>query len=321
MKTRFTFSIFILISLFSTSQNDTTLMHYDTIKIDSIVKPWRLKAIYSLNGSQTTFKNWNAGGRTNISLLGFISASGNYKSKHLKWDNDIYLSLGGMKYFDPTSHALQKTDDRIDIATNFGHNLNKHHFLSVIGGFKTQSLNGYSYPNDSVMVTTFMAPGYINLAIGFDYVPNDNFGVFISPLSSKLTFVKSQRLADLGSFGVDKATYDENGTMLTQGKQFRSEIGAYFKVKWNRTIAKNIEMKSRVELFSNYLHNPKNIDVNAEIVMTFKVNSWFATSLQWNTIYDDDINIRELNGKIGPRLQLKSILGLGVSYTLKNFKK
>ena len=80
-------------------------------------------------------------------------------------------------------------------------------------------------------------------------------------------------------------------------------------------------MKSRLELFSNYKHNPQNIDVNAEIIMTFKVNSWFATSLQWNTIYDDDINIRDSAGKIGPRTQLKSILGLGISYTLKNFKK
>ena len=321
MKTVITLSLFILIGLFSYAQTDSGLIQMDSIKKDSVVKPWRLKALYSLNGSQTTFKNWNAGGRTNVSLLGFVSASGNYKLKHLKWDNDVYLSLGGMKFFDPTSHALQKTDDKIDLATNFGHSLDTNYFISFIGGFKTQFLNGYSYPNDSVMVTTFMAPGYINLAIGFVYVPNDNFGIFISPLSSKLTFVKSQRLANLGAFGVEKATYDDNGSLLTLGKQFRSEIGAYFKIKWTKSLAKNIEMKSRLELFSNYKHNPQNIDVNAEIIMTFKVNSWFATSLQWNTIYDDDINIRDSAGKIGPRTQLKSILGLGISYTLKNFKK
>jgi hypothetical protein len=89
-------------------------------------------------------------------------------------------------------------------------------------------------------------------------------------------------------------------------------------MKYDRTLAKNIEMKSKLELFSNYLNNPQNIDVNAELLLIFRVNSLFTASAQWNLIYDDDINIRDVNGGFGPRTQFKSVLGIGISYKLNS---
>ena len=77
-------------------------------------------------------------------------------------------------------------------------------------------------------------------------------------------------------------------------------------------------MKTRLELFSNYLNNPQNIDVNLENIFTFKVNKWFSASLQWNVLYDDDIDVRDNKGGFGPRTQFKSVLGLGLSHTIKN---
>ncbi|MBI3237694.1 MAG: DUF481 domain-containing protein, partial [Flavobacteriia bacterium] len=132
------------------------------------------------------------------------------------------------------------------------------------------------------------------------------------------TNLPSVVLANAGAFGVDKAVLDANGSVLTAGKRIRNEFGAYFRVKFQKEIMKNIEMKTRVELFSNYLHNPGNIDVNAENIFAFKVNKWFSASLQWNLQYDDDIAIRDSKGNTGPRTQFKSVLGLGISYTLAN---
>ena len=60
----------------------------------------------------------------------------------------------------------------------------------------------------------------------------------------------------------------------------------------------NIDIKTKLELFSNYLENPENIDVNAEVLWNFKINSWFSASLQWNLIYDDDIRITDKSGNI-----------------------
>ena len=100
-------------------------------------------------------------------------------------------------------------------------------------------------------------------------------------------------------------------------KKFRGEFGAYLRVKYDKELAKNIFMKSQVELFSNYVDNPQNIDVNADIIFDFKVNNWFSASLNWTLIYDHDINIRDAKG-FGPRTQFKSVLGVGLTHTMKN---
>lgn len=283
---------------------------------------WLLKSIYGANGTQSSFVNWNAGGRNNISILGYISASAIYEHPKYDWTSDMSIALGGLKYLEKGSNDLQKTDDRIELSSKFGYRLKKEHsfYLSFIGGFRTQFMDGFQYPNDSTPVSTFMAPGYVNMALGIDYKPSDNFSVFLSPFASKMTFVKDQTLADAGAFGVDPIEYDgTTGALISRGKQYRGEFGAYFKMMYNRELAKNIEMKTRIDLFSNYLENPQNIDVNADVLFNFKVNNWFSASLNCTLIYDHDILITDSKGNVGPRTQFKSVLGVGASYTMKNY--
>lgn len=294
----------------------------DLKKDTTIENPWSYKSIFGINGSQTAFVNWAAGGRNNVAALGFIDFSAVYQKRHIKWTNDVKLALGGLIYTDSTGkkQGLQKTDDKIDLASSIGYEFKKSWFFTGIGGFRSQFLDGYNYPNDSIRISTFLAPAYVNLSLGIEYAPKDYFNVYLSPLAYKLTIVKDQVLANDGAFGVAKAERDTLGNVLTPGKYFRHEIGAYFRMRFQKEIMKNIEMKTRLELFSNYIHNPQNIDVNFENIFAFKINKWFSASLQWNLIYDDDINIRDVKGGVGPRVQFKSVLGLGISYTLTNKK-
>lgn len=296
----------------------TTPALNDTTK--KVETPWKFKSIFGLNGSQTSFVNWAAGGRNNVSVLGFIDASLKYNKQHVKWDNDLKFALGGLKYIDSTGkqQGMQKTDDKIDLASTFGYRFKKHWFYTVTGGFKTQSLNGFNFPNDSVKISTFLAPGYLSISLGIEYAPREAFNLYFSPLAGKTTIVRDQTLANAGAFGVDKAIYDQNGLLLKLGATVRNEFGSYLRFKFQKKIMENIEMKTRIELFSNYIKNPQNIDVNAENIFAFKVNKWFSASLQWNVQYDDDIIIRDVHGKNGPRTQFKSVLGLGISYTLTN---
>ena len=272
---------------------------------DSIVC-WKFKSLYSLSGTQTSFVNWNAGGRNNISIIGSGSASAYYTRETVKWTNDANFALGGIKYFDKKGIGAQKTDDRLDLASTFGMQLSKGFFLTFASSFRTQSINGYAYPNDSVPVSRFMAPGYMNLALGADFRKSDNFNIFFSSIAIKSTFVLDDSLSSKGSFGVEP------------GMRYRQEYGAYLKMKYNRPVAKNIEMKSKLELFSNYLNNPENIDVNGELLLLFRVNSLVSASAQWNLIYDDDIKITDINGNIGPRTQFKSVIGIGLSYKIES---
>lgn len=323
------FLVLVLTSSFSIAQDsaevDQNLLKPDSLESrdDSPPPHWKLKSIYGANGTQSSFVNWNAGGRNNISLLGYITASANYIHPYFDWDNDLNIALGGLQYIgrDADDTGLQKTDDRIEISSKIGYRLkeNKHNYISFVNTFKTQFLDGFNYPDDSNHVSTFMAPGYINMALGYEYKPGDDFYVFLSPFSAKMTFVKDQTLANAGAFGVEPAVYDTNGALISRGQQFRGEFGAYFKMGFNKEIAKNINMKTRLELFSNYLENPQNIDVNTDVLFTFKVNDWFSASANFTLIYDHDILITDADGNTGPRTQFKSVLGVGVSYTMKNY--
>jgi hypothetical protein len=276
-----------------------------SVRAQDSVTYWKFKSLYSLSGTQTSFVNWNAGGRNNISLIGSASASAYYTQDNIKWTNDLSFALGGIKYFDNKGIGAQKTDDRLDVSSTFGMQLSKGFFLTFASSFRTQSINGFAYPNDSVPVSSFMAPGFLNIGLGADFRKDDNFNIFFSSIALKSTFVLDDSLSAKGSFGVEP------------GMRYRQEYGAYLKMKYNKVLAKNIEMKSKLELFSNYLHNPENIDVNTELVLLFRVNSLVSASAQWNLIYDDDIRITDALGNIGPRTQFKSVIGIGLSYKIE----
>lgn len=287
--------------------------HLDSLAVDSAEfntsksRSWKLKSLYSLNGTQSSFVNWNAGGRNNISLNASIAASANFNKEIWSWSNDLSLAFGGIKYLDESEVFMyQKTDDKIDLSSMVGIRVSKNYLISLNAGFKTQFADGFTYPNDSVAVSKFMAPGYMNLALGTDYVKDANFSIFGSPFATKTTFVMDDSLSQIGSFGLDK------------GEHIRYEFGAFVKLKWNAELMKNIDMKSKIELFSNYLNNPQNIDLNAELIFLFRVNSLFSATAQWNLVYDDDIQIRDVHGNVGPRTQFKSVLGIGISYKLQN---
>lgn len=277
---------------------------------------WKLESIFSLNITQASFTNWAAGGRNNISGLAFINANADYNKGRIRWANHLSTGLGGIKYFDA---PLQKTDDIFDLQSTLSYGLKKPWYLSLMAGFRTQYLDGYTNIEDTTRSSTFLAPGYATVALGIEYIPNDNFKAMISPITGKFTVVNDQTLANEGAFGVTPAVYNSLGDVITQGEKFRAEIGAYLRLVYNKELMKNINLKSRLELFSNYLNDPQNIDVNAEILLAFKINKWFSATVQLNLIYDNDVAIEDRNGDVGPRTQFKEVIGVGIAYRLANF--
>lgn len=153
-----------------------------------------------------------------------------------------------------------------------------------------------------------------------DYKLSDKFSAFIAPATSKFTFVSDQFLADAGAFGVDPARYDSSGIRLIAGKNIRAEFGGYIRIMYKKDIMKNVSVQTKLELFSNYLKNPQNIDVNWENLISMKVNKFISATINTQLIYDDDTKIaidKNNDGIIdekGPRIQFKEVLGAGFSY-------
>lgn len=272
----------------------------------TVAENWKLGALFSLNMTQSTFTNWAAGGQNNISGIGMINGQATYNKDRVKWANTLNLGLGGIQNF---GDDLLKTDDIIDMQSTFSYGVKKPWYIALLGGFRTQFLDGFANPTDTVRASTFMAPGYVNTSLGIEYVKSDNFKIMASPLSGKFTFVRDQTLADEGAFGV------------TPGENFRPEIGSYIRIMYNKELMENITLKTRWEFFSNYIENPQNIDINGELMLAFKVNKLFSATIQANLIYDDDIKITDRFGNVGPRTQFKQVIGVGLSYRIANFKE
>ena len=288
---------------------------------DTTVNGWKKGGFLALNFNQVSLTNWAAGGESALSA----TALGNAFIKYRK--NDVYFESvldAGFGFITTKSDPLRKNEDKIELNAKFGKKAKGKFYYAAMLNFRTQMAPGYNFPDDTTVISRFLAPGFLSLALGMDYKPNDWFSMFISPATGRSTFVMDQRLADLGQFGVTAATYDESGKILTEGQKSRFEFGAYLRARLQKDVVKNISIVSNLQLFNNYTDPIKaqraNIDVNWENLILIKANKWLTTSIFTNLIYDDDVQVpvtRVVDGKevigTGPRMQFKEVLGIGLS--------
>ncbi|HLG04436.1 MAG TPA: DUF3078 domain-containing protein [Bacteroidia bacterium] len=279
---------------------------------------WHRGAFFGFNFTQASFTNWAAGGVNSISGQAFSGGFVRYKKDSTSWENTLELAYGLLQQGGRTK--LRKTDDRIDFTSKSGiYAFKRVWYYSALIGFRTQFSPGYTYPGDTaqVLISDFMSPAYLVAAVGLDYKPNKYFSLLIAPVTGRSTFVTSQTLANQGAFGVKKAVYDSAGLLLVPGEKVRHEFGGYVRATFKKEVMKNVTVAWRCELFTNYLKDPQNIDVNTEMNIGMKVNKFITVSLKMQAIYDNDINVpvdenRDgISEGVGPRLQFAQLLGVG----------
>lgn len=275
---------------------------------DSVTSNWKTGGMVSLNASQISFTNWAAGGQNSIAANSFINVFAKYKKKRMTWDNTLDLGYGKMRQGTAENVVWYKTDDKIDFSSKYGQYAFEHWYYSGLVSFKSQFDEGYKNVTDTVRISNLLAPAYLSVSIGMDYKPTDNFTLFISPISGKVTMVYDDKLAAAGAFGVKP------------GEKIRNEFGGYIKMQYKVDLMKNITYTTKLDLFSNYLVKPENIDVNWENLITMKINSWFSANIHYTMLYDDDVKIAwdsnddGINDRFGARLQIKQLLGIGLTY-------
>ena len=269
---------------------------------------WKISGVSGLNLSQTSLTNWAAGGENSVAWNLYLNASANYKKDSWSWDNALITDFG--KTF-TTSNKWLKSIDKLNFSTKIGRSLSKHWSVSALGDFLTQFARGYAAENNPNIagnkdkyISTLLAPGYLTLAIGADYKPNDDFSLLLSPVTGKMTFVLDSRLSDAGAFGVKP------------GKKALAEIGALAVANYKRKLAENINLVTKLTLFTPYNESFGNIDINWDMMIAFKINKFLTTTLTTNLVYDDDIKTVDLQGnKHGAKVQFREVLGLGLAYS------
>jgi hypothetical protein len=279
---------------------------------------WNNENKVGLDFTQIAFSNWNAGGNSSVSGLLRGTFGRKYIKENILWNNELLIRYGINKQED---RELRKTDDQFLVNSNFGYKKspNSKWFYSGRFNFTSQFVEGYAYPNKEIAISSPFAPAYLFLGVGSEY--NDKakkFNVYMSPLTAKGTLVWNQRLADQGAFGVDKAVFDEQGNILQRGKRHRTEMGILINNYWKKEVYKNIVFENRVTVFADYLGYFGNIDIDWQMQLDMTINEYVRANVGIHMIYDDDIKAKkEIDGQqvtVGPRLQLKQMLGVGMVY-------
>ncbi len=314
-------SVFIVFCFFYVSsfgQPDWLFIKADKSVYDGPKWTNNNKAAFDLN--EAVFINWNAGGTNSISGLLDLKSQLNYKDKFFVWNNDVHLRYGINAQ---EEQELRKTDDLFEVNSNLGYHANdrSNWYYMARFNFRTQLTNGFNYPDTDTPISRFMAPGYVFFGGGIEYGKNmEKLSFYFSPLTLKGTFVLDQDLANAGSFGVKPAVYDDEGNLLIPGEQFRKEFGVLLTNAYEMSLAKNINAKNTLSLYSDYLNRFGNIDVDWRLDFDFKVNSFVRATLGSHLRYDDDVKTKkpsEEEGEFieaGAKVQWKQFLGIGVAF-------
>lgn len=274
------------------------------IKIkDTTNKTWKTGGIFNLNLGQGSQSNWSAGGDDfSFSINSYLGLHAFYKKGRYSWDNTLDLNYG---LVNTSSQGTRKNDDRIDFLTKAGSELRPKLSLSALLNFHTQFSKGYNYikPDSSELLSDIFAPAYVLFSVGLDYKPVDGLSIFVSPVTSRWTIVLNDSLSARGAYGV------------VPGEEIKNEIGAFASINYLKDITKTVNYNGRLDLFSNYGHDPQNIDVMMNNKFTAKFSKVLSASLALDLIYDDDVKLFGKNND-SPGLQLRSLIGVGLSVVL-----
>jgi len=252
--------------------------------------------------NQAAFSNWASGGDNNIAGNATVNYTLNYKHDKFLWNNKVIASYGLTK--SNNTDFPKKTNDGVMVNSVLGYDADNYWFYSFLMNFKTQFTTGYKYTKDSngqeirTPHTDFMSPGYLLVGPGMLYEKGNDLKLNLAPATSKFVFVdKDKTLPNKGYFGVE------------EGKSLRYEVGFSASLFHRIKVMENITMENMIALFSNYIDNPQNIDLNYTLDIDMRINKYFSANFLFQTIYDD-------NAYSG--FQVREVAGLGINYKFES---
>lgn len=273
------------------------------IRIDSIKKiedaeqklnekEWSGGGRFTFLLNQSSYSKWIAGGQNALAGNILINYDFNWKRDAWKWDNKVISSYGSSHLED---QGYRKTDDRFEYNSVLAYNTGKSWYFSFLSNFITQFTSGFNYSSDSkTKVSSTLSPAYWSFGPGMFWRKNENYRINIAPATSRFTFV-SRPFS--GQYGV------KEGKTSAYGLGFN--LSAYLKYK----IINDIVMENIVQLYSDYLDRPQNVDINYQTNFFYTFNKFLSLNLTLHVIIDDNaVNT----------FQFRQLFGLGFNY---NFHK
>ncbi len=262
-------------------------------------KTWTIQGENTFLLNQSSFSNWAAGGVNSLAGNLIFNYDFNYKKDKWNWDNKL-IAAYGQTYQKETD--WRKNDDRFAINSLLGYQAAEKWYYTFFMNFNTQFANGYEYKDQTRgrKISAPFAPAYLSFGPGMAFKESDNFKINISPASARFVMVGAESLRP--DYGVDPDKFSRN--------EFGAALDAYYKVG----LMENITFENILKLYSNYLQDPQNIDVDYLANLNLQVNRFITVNAAVQLVYDDNVNVPKSDGTKGPGLQVRQILGAGVTY-------
>ncbi|WP_313189171.1 DUF3078 domain-containing protein [Sphingobacterium sp.] len=270
----------------------------EILEIDT-TKTWTIMGENTFLLNQSSFSNWAAGGVNSLAGNLIFNYDFNYKKDKWNWDNKL-IAAYGQTYQKETD--WRKNDDRFAINSLLGYQAAEKWYYTFFMNFNTQFANGYEYKGQTRgrKISAPFAPAYLSFGPGMAFKESDNFKINISPASARFVMVGAESLRP--DYGVDPDKFSRN--------EFGAALDAYYKVG----LMENITFENILKLYSNYLQDPQNIDVDYLANLNLQVNRFITVNAAVQLVYDDNVNVPKSDGTKGPGLQVRQILGAGVTY-------
>lgn len=270
-------------------------------------KNWSITGQNSLTLNQAAFSNWVGGGANNVGWIAGSNYNLTYEKDKNLWENFIILGYGQNN---TKGIGTRKTQDIINLSTNYGRKISKSWYASGGVSVQSQFAPGYDYNNSTKilgtktdndgnrLISNFMAPGYIMAGVGFTYKPSNDLTVTLRPANARWTVVMDKSLQRAGNFGLKN---DGDSSLF----QFGFSASAVYKVQ----LMDNITLLNSASVFSNYLDHPERLVLGYNGALNMKINKYISTILTLDLVYDHN-QIK--------KMQMRETLGVGLSYNIDN---
>lgn len=265
------------------------------------VSYWRKYVQFGLNLNQSTFSNnWSAGGVSSIALGSIFNFKTEYKKDNKSFTSEIALQYGKLKNKD---QKPRKTNDRMFFDNKVALQISKYWYFFGSLSFESQFDQGYEYSTvngveNALLISGFLAPGYITESLGFEYKPAPYFSLRLGTGTARQTIVRSDSVL---------SNVDSRGRYgLDPGKHFRNELAFQSVANFDKDIAKNMHLQARYLIFASYDKFAWNrIDHRMDATLTARVNRLINVSLTGTLYYDKDTD---------DKIQAFQGLNLGLMY-------
>ena len=243
------------------------------------------------------------GGTNNFSGTLKFDYEWEYRDKGWDWLTNFESAYGLAKY--KNAPFARKIDDRILIQSIVGKEFTKNLSFSAFFNFTSQLGNGYKYKKDSnnneirELTTRIFSPAYFQLGSGFLWKKDETLWVNYSPIATRLILVSKKFTQDL--------TGNDTYFGVLPNESSRYELGANLTFHSEGNLLENIKYKQDLKLFSNYLEDASNIDLDYLVQIEVDINPLLSTQLIFQLIYDDNAI---------SRLQVREVFGVGVQLKL-----